>query len=737
MSNRQSLKSRILWTVLCLCITVSFAAAQEVSYKTSAKEIHLLQVQNHYVVGFKNPIPSGGAYTAKPSVLDSMPIKKILDQNTAVISLNKTGKDAQLTTMAANDEVAYLYPVYCYKRSRSKVYPQPQVTVRIRENANIDEIAAQYDLNVVAPLLYTNDQFILSHGSDRDPFEVSNQLWKDRDIIWANPNVRKELKKRFQPNDPLYPQQWHLNNTGQGGGTVGADVSAEEAWDLQQPDENIVIAIVDDGVQTDHPDLNIYVNPAEKNGTPGVDDDGNGLVDDVNGWDFSQNDNNPYPDRLEESDDVDAHGTSVSGVAAAIGNNNRGVAGAAFGCPILPVKIMQNGGDIADEASVANALRYAAKHADVVNNSWGGDEMSDVESDALDFAATAGSHRGSKGVPVLFATGNDAAIFARFDSYESLYPGQVTIEMVYKKDQSGSDGEDKVWIEKVGLIAVDLDTYEELDYIEVMPTSTQFPSGISSKGDKQFTIEPDILAEGGYVFVSGDIGDSQESVLVWNTTVPDDGQDWFFAVNFTISSQEPTGGTDGDVFAALNPYGSGYMEGYAYFGTNEFEPPFSGVPPENIAPLVGQNLHPGVINIGASNNYDVRSNYSQWGPEIDFVAPSDGGSIGIITTDLTGTGNGYDPNSNYTEAKIAMFGGTSSACPLASGIFAMMLSANPDLSVDEMIQIGKETADKIGAFPYDSNGFNEYTGYGKLNMAAAVQRALELKQTDITGWELH
>ena len=586
-------------------------------------------------------------------------------------------------------------------------------------------------------LAYTTDQFVLSIQPGQDPFVVSDALWKDPGVLWSNPNLMKQLEKRYRPNDPLYPQQWHLHNTGQGGGMAGADVGAEAAWDLHLPRADVVIAVVDDAVEINHPDLNIWTNPLEAQGTMGVDDDGNGYIDDLHGWDFGSNDNDPSPDVPSNTDELeaDAHGTSVAGVAAAIGNNGIGVAGAAFNCAILPVKLGLDGGFTDDEESFANAIRYAAVHADVMNNSWGSPEVSDAENAALDFATSSPQvKRGALGVPVLFASGNDATMFLPYEGYDPIGAGNHTITIVYEKDGSGSAGEDKVWIEEIALLQYDADDYV-IDVIDVRPFDTTLPEGVSGGGNAPFRVAASDIAEAGFVFESAPIGDWQSSELIWQVNVPSEG-DWYFAMKYRVSTQaslnpnaeEP----NGDLLFAL--VDNAPVEGVAYLGDEEFSEPLSGITPDNLAPLAGHNLHPGVINIGASTDGDLRSSYSQWGPRIDFVAPSGGGVEGILTTDITGPGNGYDGASDYTESDP--FGGTSSACPLASGVVAMVISANPDLSVDQIREILRETSAKIGPLPYDQNGFNEQTGYGRLDMAAAVERALE-NVVEVPDWEVY
>ncbi len=156
------------------------------------------------------------------------------------------------------------------------------------------------------------------------------------------------------PDDPLFSDEWWLDNTGQfigdfwfpGSGTIGADISATEAWDITIGSKDVIIAVIDTGVDMDHPDLvsNIWQNPGEIAGN-GIDDDGNGFIDDVNGWDFGEFDNNP--------DDNQGHGTSVAGMIGADGNNGIGVAGVNWDISIIPIKISNEFGGLSSAAIVA------------------------------------------------------------------------------------------------------------------------------------------------------------------------------------------------------------------------------------------------------------------------------------------------------------------------------------------------------------------------------------------------
>lgn len=794
--------------------------------------------------------------------------------------------------MLAQSGYDFVYPVYRYASSGLRAFPLPEVLVRLHSRASADAFAQRNGLTLLRPIRFAEDQYLFSHDPSLSPFDVSNRLWEDDEVVWANPNLIKQIKPRSRPNDPLYPMQWHLNNTGQAGGVAGADIRAEEAWALLNPDPNLVIAVFDTGVDWDHPDLNLFVNEAEANGITGVDDDGNGYIDDIHGWNFMTGDNTSFENPWDQ------HGTAVAGLAAAIANNRIGVAGAAPGVRILPIAILdefqgdEEDYELSESLAIAEAFRYAAQYADIMNNSWGG-VISDAEYDAIAYAASAQGKRGDKRIPILFASGNDASesvtvfhdmVLPKGDNvlrfvydkgpslrdddfvsihealitlpreatffelpfsgsaeesntyfaeewFEDIQPGEHLLEIRYSRHSSSSDDYNEV---RIGDISIDFWGDDDFEFISLFDYNGAFHEGVWVTGDVPFEIQ--ILDDdwGWYEAVAEDLAPGEYSHLGWVFEAPDFVTDMTLTISFTaamdkgldflhvyLNGEEITGtyelydfgshlvilfDYEGELHESVefggdrpftfeiddSPTALDYMDRayllrsgaigagqtselsftihveeefyvsklilefsadieesisffrvflndeeqsgtiYSRFPSHEFVYPFTGDSRRVYSLLSGHNFHPDVISIGAATPSDTRANYSQWGPNLLFVAP---GSGDIVTTDNTK----LDPDWFFEEefGYTFEFSGTSAACPIASGVFAMMMSAYPEIAVEQILEIGKETSAKIGGVQYDETGFHVEYGYGRLDMAAAVRRALELRDTAVSSWELY
>lgn len=212
-------------------------------------------------------------------------------------------------------------------------------------------------------------------------------------VEYAEPNYLYTLQA--VPSDPQFGTLWGLHNTGQTvNGTAGkadADIDAPEAWDISTGSPNVIIAVIDSGIAYDHPDLapNIWTNPGEIAGN-GVDDDGNGFVDDVRGWDFLTNDNDPMDPVDLNPGGNEGHGTHVAGTIAGAGNNGTGITGVMWTARLMALKA--GGVDRSlSTTGIISAIHYAIdKGARVINASFIGPECSMAFYDTVSAANAAG-----------------------------------------------------------------------------------------------------------------------------------------------------------------------------------------------------------------------------------------------------------------------------------------------------------------------------------------------------------
>ena len=251
-------------------------------------------------------------------------------------------------------------------------------------------------------------------------FDAGNTL--PEEAVYVPAQRRAERAGAGPFDDPGLPKQWHYNNDGSGTKWVeGSDINLFEAWEVTAGDPSVIVAVTDHGVEYDHPDLagNMWVNEAELNGTPGVDDDNNGYVDDIYGWNIILDSGTINPG---------THGTHVAGTVAAVNNNGIGVCGVAGGtgngdgARIMSLAIFDS--TSANAGSYPDAYAYAADNGAVISqNSWGytsGVAMPQDVSDALDyFIANAGVDENGnqtgpmKGGLLVFAAGNEGTPSAR------------------------------------------------------------------------------------------------------------------------------------------------------------------------------------------------------------------------------------------------------------------------------------------------------------------------------------
>lgn len=262
------------------------------------------------------------------------------------------------------------------------------------------------------------------------------KLKNDSYIEYAEPNY---ILSNFEtiPNDEYFSELWGMNNTGQTGGIVDADIDAVEAWDATTGSNDVVVAIIDTGIDYNNPDLaqNIWINPNEIAGD-NIDNDGNGFIDDVHGWDFYNNDNDPMDD--------DSHGTHCAGIIGAVGNDEAGVVGVNWNVKMMPVKFLSAEGYGSSEGAIQSIIYAATMGVDIMSNSWGGGYYSSAEEDVISFV-------NDLGILFVASAGNYGTDNDMIGNYPSNYnvPNIIAVAATDNNDQKAS-------FSNYGLTTVDL-----------------------------------------------------------------------------------------------------------------------------------------------------------------------------------------------------------------------------------------------------------------------------------------
>ncbi len=300
--------------------------------------------------------------------------------------VNPAQKDQVLNEVRQADTVEYASHVYQVKDNpASRIYLTNQVTIQFAPSVSAETIAAitsELGLRQVKPIAGVNNAFVFELTSDakENPMKITNRLIARTEVMTAEPNVIVKTQSHYRPKDPLYAKQWHLNHTGGFGLASGSHVFAEQAWDVTRGSRSIVVAVMDDGMDLNHPDFQ-----------------GVGKI--VAPRDFKGDDFDPDPDEAGED-----HGTSCAGVAVAE-ENGFGVVGAAPECALMPIRTT----GFLDDDTIEALFDWAmTKGAAVISCSWGPSAvyfpLSLRMRAALTRAATEG--RNGKGCVILFAAGN-------------------------------------------------------------------------------------------------------------------------------------------------------------------------------------------------------------------------------------------------------------------------------------------------------------------------------------------
>ncbi len=302
---------------------------------------------------------------------------------------------------------------------RLTVKLQPQLS-----QSEVQSALAAANLEVVRELKFAPYLYEVRVGAGSDPLDVAVALHENPAFIYAEPQMLRHLPQRFTPTDPDYSEQWQWHNDGSNGGTVGADIDAEAAWDFTRG-AGVRVAVIDNGIDVNHPDL----APAIAAGAAYFQDDGMAGANFVLGL-------TGFPDSN--------HGTFCSGMAIARANNSEGGCGAANEADFLPVACLAD--QVGTQATLARAVAYAADPttenaaanaddgADVISCSLGPNDspwqLESVLDDAINFAIASG--RGGRGTPIFWAVDNSPNPIANDEVCS--HPGVIAVGRSTRND---------------------------------------------------------------------------------------------------------------------------------------------------------------------------------------------------------------------------------------------------------------------------------------------------------------
>ncbi|MFH1187334.1 MAG: S8 family serine peptidase [bacterium] len=492
-------------------------------------------------------------------------------------------------------------------------------------------------------------------------------------------------QKKYPANDMFYEEQWYLDK-----------INISGVWKYTTGSSKIVVAVIDSGVDINHPDIknNIWLNSDEK--IDGIDNDRNGYIDDINGWDFIQNSSDPRPKIFGNrfSEEGINHGTIVAGVIAAEGNNSIGISGISWHSKIMPLRVLdeQGNGDVTD---VVEAIDYAINNgADIINLSFVGCKNDPRLKEAINRAYL-------KDVVVITSAGNEgfSNLDSQFLAYEKIYNGGV----------------------KVAVGNVDDDKQSE---IITGPTKDSPP--LVNIFDSQGNLKDNFFAfaenfRGGVNVAAGDInGDGIDEIIagagftggphvrIFDSHGNLQGQFFAFAENFR-----------GGVNVAA---GEIITEGAAEIisGAGQNSPPYVRIK-SLYKNKIGINLNKfplyptcykanNLISVASIDVDGRKSLFSNYGNNcVNFAAP--GEFFFGLKSNLI-----YDETEYYG----GYWSGTSLATPVISGVVALMKSVKNDLKPEEIIKILAKNSEKLKLKDGE-------VLYGSIDSAGAIKQVKEYK----------
>lgn len=502
--------------------------------------------------------------------------------------------------------------------------------------------------------------------------EAQKILRQDAEVEYAEPNYYRYLART--PDDPSFSLQWGLTK-----------ISAPSAWDAATDCTATVVAVIDSGADYEHPDFaaNIWANPAETAGD-GIDNDGNGYIDDTVGWDFVFDEGMPV--------DADGHGTHVAGSIAAVGNNARGVSGVCWSARIMVLRAFDAIG-IGTVADVVEAMQYArSQGAGVVNASYSGPDFSQAEQEAV-------SALNAAGILLVAAAGNEGLDNDQTPSYPASYGLANIISVGATNPGDGLAGFSNYGFNSVHVAA------PGIDVISTYPPEVEVLRADFEAGAAGWTLDAPIgIARPGF-----------ESA--WSLADSPGGS---YSDGINLSAVSPAF----DLSARRSAVLDFFLRGHLLAGDTlwvETAETSSG-------PWAGQRVWIQSLTTGAWQPFDSGvsgDSAGVWQPAEVNLGHLDGKPLAYfrfrIQTDASGTADGYYLDDVAVSAlgigldTYESLSGTSMATPHVSGLAALIWSANPGLAA---LQVKSRILDCVDRLP-DLSG-KLFTA-GRINASNSLQ----------------
>lgn len=365
-ANHLRMKSALASLVLCCTLALSAQEADRFTNDNSGRPRNpiadqMTYVPNQVLVKFKDNVVVNSGTQLKSAGISS--VDKLLRDN-GVIKVEQVFPSAPKLKSAQIVKGPHGEDILVPRLDNTYMITVPDANLKSASKGNTspDMFRFMEELKALPEVEYVEPNYVFSIGD----FKPAGPEMTMQEAMEQKRNTAlSQTASGLVPNDPLYNSQWDIPAT-----------NIDDVWNTNTGHNTSIIGILDTGVDWNHPDLadNIWKNDQEIPDN-GKDDDGDGKIDDIRGWDFVNNDNNPTDDN--------AHGTHCAGIAAAVGNNGKGIAGANWHAKIMPVKVFQSSGR-GDAATIAQGITYAvSKGATVISMSFGSYAESSTMKNAL------------------------------------------------------------------------------------------------------------------------------------------------------------------------------------------------------------------------------------------------------------------------------------------------------------------------------------------------------------------